>query len=340
MKAKAQRTLPNASSKSERFLWHCVRQPRLRPDDLTDVKCGLCWTTNAAYCPCGSELAASHDAEALAAFGSFTFAPQNPILKAWDPEDQRELLAVMRKACAEATWISWIPEMMLRGVVSLCCLAGLTGRASTVGRAGAAAASLRWGDLKADVADIIAAELPVYRGGQHPGPIAPDQVADKIEEIDSVLGASIAAGLMKLMAEWSDEQQTYLSPSEGLRREGMLEFVSAIGSAVDAHVVSGLSHYKAKRIVEMLLLAAYGGLVRLHADPEDLRVVLAVYPLPKNSMTALGRIFPGVRSSTQRREALRLLQKSLKPCRFDVASIIAMLCFWTEQQSGKIKYLA
>ena len=340
MRAMCLQSLPNGCTKGLRFMWHRVRQPRIQPVDLTHVKCGVCWTTNSDYCPCGWEFAASHNKDALSSFGSFVFSPRNPILRAWDPEDQRELLKAMKNACAQPAWNLLPVEKKLRGVAALCSLAGFTGRASTVERAGTAAASLCWDDLSTDIGRIIAAKLPVYRGGQRPGNIAPDQVAAKIKEIDSEVGDSLAASLLKLSSQWCDDQQVYVTPSISSRREGILEIIGAIQTTVQKSVVLGLSRYKGKRIVEMLLLAAYGGLAGLYAVPEDLRVVHGFYLLPDNSMTALNDIFPCARSEAQKREALRLLQKTLKPCHFDVAVLVAMLCFWTEEKNGKIHYLA
>ena len=88
----------------------------------------------------------------------------------------------------------------------------------------------------------------------------------------------------------------------------------------------------------MMLLACYAGLAGLHAVPTDLRVVHGVYPLLTNSTTALAAIFPDARSDMQKRYCLRLLQKTLKPGVFDVAMIIAQLCFWREEQDGKVQY--
>jgi hypothetical protein len=338
MQAKATTTLPARVTKSERFLWNRMRQPFCRPADLTNVKCGLCWSTVAYYCPCGWELAAEHNVDQLVAFGAFAFAAKNPLLRAWDPEDQRQLLAAMRQSCDSAAWVSLSPTQRLQGVASLCCLAGLTGRASTVECAGAAAASMSWSELEDKVKGIVAAGLPVYRGGQHPGSISPAKVAETVRAIDSAVGLALGAALQKLTAQWAEELQARVPASDHVRREGILDFIGVVNSIAEQRLVSGISHYKAKRIVEMLQLAAYGGLASLYAIPKDLRVAHGVYPLPQNSMSALAAIFPTIRSNEHRRAGLRLLQKTLKPGCFDIPSVVAMLCFWTEQQHGVIDY--
>ena len=130
-------------------MWNRVGQPMLKPPDLSPVLCGLCWATRPEYCPCGAEMVGSHDAQALHEFGSFVFAPKNPMLHTWDPEDQRELLAAMRVSCEHPRWQSSSRQDQLRGLVALCSLAGVTGRATTVERAGAACVGMNWRDLHA-----------------------------------------------------------------------------------------------------------------------------------------------------------------------------------------------
>ena len=80
----------------------------------------------------------THDAKGLNEFGCFVLACKNPMLRTWDPEDQRELLAAITLACEHARWTRGSKRNLLRGLAALCSLAGLTGRASTVERAGVA----------------------------------------------------------------------------------------------------------------------------------------------------------------------------------------------------------
>ena len=122
------------------------------------------------------------------------------------------------------------------------------------------------------------------------------------------------------------------------RRHGLLDIIGTMDDVVEKKVVRGISQYKCKRILEMLLLACYAGLAGLHAVPTDLRVVHGVYPLPTNSTTALAAIFPDARSDMPKRNCLRLLQNTLKPGVFDVAMIVGLLCFWREEQDGKLQY--
>ena len=174
--------------------------------------------------------------------------------------------------------------------------------------------------------------------GHLPGAIPLSEIATAVEAIDDAVGSLLVPRLMKLVETWKNDMRERELAHVNARRHGLLEIIGTMNDLVEKKAVRGISHYKCKRILEMLLLACYAGLAGLHAVPTDLRVVHGVYPLPTNSMTALALIFPDARSDMQKRYCLRLLQKTLKPGGFDVAMIVALLCFWTEQQDGKLQY--
>ena len=339
MRARMQKALPDNAAKKMRFIWNRVQQPMPKPPDLSSVLCGLCWATCSEYCPCGAEMVGSHDASALDEFGSFVFAPKNPMLRMWDLEDQRLLLASLRVSCENPRWKGFSKQNQLRGLAALCSLAGLTGRASTVERAGAACVSMNWRDLHAEIVDMIDAGMPIYRGGQHPGAIPTSDIATTVEAIDDAVGPLLVPSLMKLVGTWKHDLGERQLEHVNARRHGLLEITCTINDLAEKKIVRGISCYKCKRILEMLLMACYAGLAGLHAVPTDLRVVHGVYPLPANSLTALAAIFPKARSDMQKRYCLRLLQKTLKPGVLDVTMIVALLCFWTEEQGGKLQYM-
>ena len=338
MRARMQETLPEKATNKFRFIWNRVRQPMLKPPDLSSVLCGLCWAT-CRECPCGAEMVGSHDANALDEFGSFVFAHKNPMLRMWDPEDQRELLAAISVSCEHPRWNNCSRQNQLRGLAALCSLAGLTARASTVERAGATCVNMNWRDLHAEIVDMIDEGMPIYRGGQHPGAIPTSDIATTVEAIDDAVGPLLVPSLMKLVGTWKHDLGERRLEHVNARRHGLLEIIGTINDLAEKKVVRGISCYKCKRILEMLLMACYAGLAGLHAVPTDLRVVHGVYPLPANSMTALAAIFPDARSDMQKIYCLRLLQKTLGNGVFDVAMIVAMLCFGTEEQHGKLKYM-
>ena len=175
--------------------------------------------------------------------------------------------------------------------------------------------------------------------GQHPDAIPLSEIATAVEAIDDAVGSFLVPRLMKLVGTWKNDLGERELAHVNARRHGLLEIIGTMNDLVEKKAVRGISHYKCKRILEMLLLACYAGLAGLHAVPTDLRVVHGVYPLPANSMIALAAIFPDARSDMQKIYCLRLLQKTLGNGVFDVAMIVAMLCFWTEEQHGKLKYM-
>ena len=64
----------------------------------------------------------------------------------------------------------------------------------------------------------------------------------------------------------------------------------------------------------------------------------AVWPLPVNSYEKLRNIFPNATGSLAR-EGLRVLQRALKDSDMDVPTIVAMLCFWGENQDGILNWV-
>ena len=144
MRALMEETVPDNATPYHRFIWKQVRQPVLKPPDLSHVLCGLCWATRPHICACGAKMAKTHDPTALNEFGRFVLGCKNPMLRTWDPEDQRELMAAMNLACKHARWTRGSKRNFLRGLAALCSLAGLTGRATTVERAGVACVQRNW----------------------------------------------------------------------------------------------------------------------------------------------------------------------------------------------------
>ena len=193
-------------------------------------------------------------------------------------------------------------------------------------------------DFITEIVDMIDAGVPIYRGGQHPGAIPVSDIATAVEAIDNAVGSLLVPSLMKLVGTWKTDRGDRELAHVNARRHGLLEIIGTMNDLAEKKTVGGISYYKCKRILEMLLLACFAGMAGLHAVPADLRVVHGVYPLPTNSTTALAAIFPDARSDMQKRYCLRLLQKTLKPGVFDVAMIVALLCFWTEEQEGKLQY--
>ena len=163
-------------------------------------------------------------------------------------------------------------------------------------------------------------------------------IATTVQAIDDAVGPLLVPSLMKLVETWQKDLGQQELVHVHARRHGLLGIVGTMHELVEKKAVPGINRYKCKRILEMMLLACYAGLAGLHAVPADLRVLHGVWPLPTNSAKALATIFPEARGEMQKRYCLRLLQKTLKPGVIDVSMLVALLCFWREEQDGKLQY--
>ena len=160
-----------------------------------------------------------------------------------DPEDQRELLAAMQVSCEHPRWKNSSLQDQLRGLVALCSLAGVTGRATTVERAGAACVSMNWRDLHAEIVDMIDAGVPIYRGGQRPGAIPVSEIATAVQAIDDAVGSLLVPSLLKLVGTWKNDLGERELGHVNARRHGLLEIIGTIKDLVEKKVVRGISHY-------------------------------------------------------------------------------------------------
>ena len=62
-------------------------------------------------------------------------------------------------------------------------------------------------------------------------------------------------------------------------------------------------------------------------------------PAPGKFNDSVGRDFSGCQKRhAKKKNCVRLLQKTLEPGVFDIAMIVGLLCFWTEEQDGKLQY--
>ena len=322
MRLKRLESIP-AQGKRDRLAWRRVHTPREKPENLGSVICGLCWEDDSHSCACGHDLCASYVPEELTNFVRFYASEKNPLLHAWDPEDQRELLDAIRAVHSHGA--------SLASLFAVCALAGLLGQQDSVRALGPVAAAGNKEALEQAVASRHAAGLSVFRGGQRPG-LSRLRVAGAVHEL-CAQAPEIPLAMAKL------KRKELVFPTESARRDGLYAVCVALKRITDAKLVKGVSSYKAKRIFEMIQLACYGGVGDLYMHSSDLRSLHAVYPMPTNSISALRRIFPTAMTELSQRHGIRLLQKTLKPGNTGIGCIVAQLCFWTEQMIGKIQYL-
>ena len=100
-----------------------------------------------------------------------------------------------------------------------------------------------------------------------------------------------------------------------------------------------MADYKSKKISEALLLMCVGDVGGLHYDISDMDAVVDVWPLPANSRKALKKIFPGVTTDYQARQAMRILQRALRTPEVDCCTLTAQLCFLQEHKIGVLHWV-
>ena len=256
--------VPMLRTRKELWLFRQVHTQRDVPvtyAGFADVVCGLCWAPTKDLCPCGASLVASVDAYEYNYFWNFYTSSTNPLLYPWDPEDQRNIFDSL--ASQMAGIIGLEAEGMIRSLLALCVLGGLTGRASTIcSSAGAAAARGDWVGMKRAIRVMVRAKVPVFRGGQRPGLSRARLPGAIVEMFNALVDGGVVVDCMQLK-----------SCSPGVRRMALFKIVRVFNSIVDCRAVKGVSGYKAKRVIELLALASYGHLCELKLCQSDFRVV-------------------------------------------------------------------
>ena len=86
----------------------------------------------------------------------------------------------------------------------------------------------------------------------------------------------------------------------------------------------------------MIFIALGSNIAGLHMDRRDADASAGVWPVADNTAAGLRKIWPGLSGQGQLREALRVLQRALKPGDVDVASVSALVCFYSKAQKGVV----
>lgn len=139
--------------------------------------------------------------------------------------------------------------------------------------------------------EFIASGAAFFRGGQSHGPLKRCAVPAAIEHYCCEHVDAIA----RVVFSWSQ------ASTHDARRSAVRNAFMALRCAGP---VFGGRNYWEKRFVEVLLLAGIGtGL--------DLDFAFDVWPVPSGTAAALIRVFPAARTMSQKREALRVLQRCM-----------------------------
>ena len=312
---------PKGLSKKDRHMFNRVHAPR--PVEHLYIICGVCNEIDRHYCSCGYAIYQDADVKKLMSFVSFYRSPWNPVLRLWDPRDQRAILSSLRS----------VPCSSLTEVFKLCILAGIVGRAESIRVLGPVVTTGTLTEIAIAIKKLKATRGGrVSRGGQRSG-LSIKRIPGAVLELAAKAG-NIPEVLANLQVSRSDGVISL--PATTARREGLYHISSMLVKIANEQLVPHLSIYKMKRIFETIQLACLGGIADLYMHPLDTKILHSVYPLPDTSVRALRLIFPTVTEDIHYRHAVRLLEKWLQ-C--DIACLIPQLCFWTGQSKSRIDWM-
>ena len=328
MRAKLTKKLPPGSSHKFAFIWRSVHQTTVADNQKFNETisqlpaCTVCNAQAQWLCPCGFQLRRGCRLDKVNDFLEFYYHPQNFVAHIWEPEDQRLFIAVYKRVLRTQPKTG---NGIFHAALRVAYLGGMTGKQETVGEC---ASSVIGGKLD-EVQALLDSMDVVYRGGQHPGAVARDALAESMQEFEDKLGQTLCRHLKGL-----DRTATASQRSLGLFKCARYLTESAENKPP---TVYGLSIYKAKKIMEMIILIGYsasGPWVLLQGD--NLRSLTGAYPVPKNSADALKSMFPHIRNQCEYREAIRILERQLH--KTNVVVIVAQLCFWRENEAGILNW--
>ena len=322
------------AEKSDLFLWriaHADTWPDCPPSLVQrSGPCAVCAAPSKAWCICGAELAATTRLDLLQEMVHFTRSSCNPMYRPWDPQDQSDMLDEMKKLGGSEGTAS--VKCVDRHLVRLAYLAGLTSCLNCVRECGPAA--MRGASsLEAALTKRKGRGQVLFRGGQYPGKLtSPSEIAEGLSCFEKSIGNQLVSCLKgcSRRASRSDRRQSF---------HDAIELVASTADKNNSHKVFGLADYKSKKISEALLLMCVGDVGGLHYDISDMDAVVDVWPLPANSRKALKKIFPGVTTDYQARQAMRILQRALRTPEVDCCTLTAQLCFLQEHKIGVLHWV-
>ena len=178
-------------------------------------------------------------------------------------------------------------------------LAALAGRSTTVDQVGSSAALNDWCALREGIAELASSKQPIFTEGKRTESIGVNRLAAAVEELVAAARTELSPALGSLR-----------NNSLGQRRQGIFNVCSTVTGMVNEKNMSGLSNYKAKHFVDVLVLTACAGLSSFQLTPRDFCVTHGVYRMPEITCIGLLRIFPRAASDDEKRQGIRLLQKN------------------------------
>ena len=282
--------------------------------DLVRVYCQVCGATASKYCHCGAECVPNSQLVELKAFMGFVKSPRNPLLHFCDPDDQRGVMNVLKTLGAHSAKeffrVLFIIAMISNEAVLL-----------EIGK-----------DIQTRRIDYLDKlfkqrrkdHKSTFRAGQFAGVVKVDDLAHALDEYCQKCLRKVTPFLTAWKEAKTDRQRC----------------VVQVRNIVELHEevkVFGFGCYKRKKFAEFLVLAGMANVYGVHFEEQWLNSLSDIWPIPDNSLANLKRIFPDIHKP---RAGIVALMRGFRHSRFHtVASVVAQLCFWSEQRNGRINWL-
>ena len=288
-----------------------AQRPLVYNASCCDLYCVVCRASESKFCHCGAGLFVKQ--EELDGFVAFIKSPRNTILHYLDPKDQESILTTLRnigyKCAPELLRVLCIFAMISNGSVM-----EDIGKRVKVGA-----------DLDTLFRQRAKDGLATFRGGQFAGSIT---VAQLGKFVTSFM-AALREELCPLLLQWSQVGKSKIK---------CVKIVRQILEGIHSCRVSGFGPYKKKRFAEFLVLVGIGGIWG-HFDETWIIYLSDVWPFPTNSASMLKRIFPRIKTKQRRGGIVALLRCLRHHKHFNFSTVIAHLCFWSEQENGRINWM-
>ena len=311
--------------KNEKEIYKNVHGVRGREND-DDLHCRICLASLPKFCFCPVTATSfgklpDVDLEHFRAFIAFVKSKHNPLMHFDEPADQVGVRSLLVKLGSDST-------------MELCRIlytVSMISNEAVMSEIGAEVKDKDFEYLEKLFLRRKEQGCATYRGGQRAGRI-------RVEEL---------AGALQTFC---DQAVALFTPYFDMWRSARCERTYCVAAlrGILLHLANlelfGFGAYKKKRFAECLVLAAFGGVYNLYFKEEWLNDVADVWPLPKNSLDNLKLIFPGlakVRNAEKQssRACIVALLRALRHCRgYTFPSIVAQLCWWSEQRNGRINW--
>ena len=276
--------------------------------------CSVCRATQSKFCWCGAKLIGSMCASQWSQFMIFVRSPRNPVLNLCDPADQAGIMSVLAKLGANST-LELLRILFVVAMIS---------NEAVMAEIGEQVKHSRFDSLDRMFKEKSVQQLPTFRAGQFAGAVSVSDLAKVLKDFCIYMAPKVRP----LFDEWRNARKRKVCCVIAFRK-----LLQVIGSCT----VYGFGPYKKTKFAEFLTLAAMAKMHGLYFEQRWLNALSDVWPIPDNSKANLARIFPGVLN--HREGIIALLRGLRKQQHFTFPTIVAQLCFWSEQRNGRLSWL-